>query len=82
MIKNILKTLSDTELISIAKQLSNVEINEQMIYAQIVSKSNENDTIEKMYSEMNSDKFRGTLPRLVAFELAIRLQENLVAKRT
>jgi hypothetical protein len=76
MIKNILKTLSDTELMSIAEQLSNVEINEQMIYRQIVSKSNVNDTIEKMYYEMNSDGIRGTLPRLVAVELSSRLREK------
>lgn len=74
MIKNILRTLSDVEIMSIAEQLSNEDINEQMVYRQIVSKSNCNDTLEKMYSEMNSDNFRGTLPRFVALELANRLK--------
>jgi hypothetical protein len=74
MIKNILKTLSDVEIMSVAEQLANEEVNEQMVYRQIVSKSNCNDTLEKMYSEMNSDNFRGTLPRFVALELSNRLR--------
>jgi hypothetical protein len=80
MIKDILITLSDTELIVIAEQLSNTQINEQMIYRQIVSKSNINSSIEDIYDEMNSDRFRGTLPRFVAFELSKRLREKNMLK--
>jgi hypothetical protein len=79
MIKEILNTLSDTEIMSIAEQLSNEEISEQMIYKQIISKSNNNNTLDEMFNEMNSDKFRGTLPRLVAVDLAIRLRKKILA---
>ena len=37
MITTILKTLSDTELIAIANQLSNPDLNEQLLYRQIIS---------------------------------------------
>lgn len=74
MIKEILKTLSDTEIMVIADQLADPSLNEKMVYNQIVAKSNKGDKIESMYSEMNSDSFRGTLPRLVAAELSKRLR--------
>jgi hypothetical protein len=74
MIKEILKTLSDTEIMVIADQLSNPSLNEKMIYNQLIAKSNKGDKIDGMYSEMNSDSFRGTLPRLVASELSKRLR--------
>jgi hypothetical protein len=72
MITEILKTLSDGELVAITKQLNNPDINEQLVYKQLVSKGNNDELIEDMYDEMNSDSFRGTLPRLVALELSNR----------
>ena len=75
MIKIILETLSDVEIMAIAEQLANENIDEQLIYRQILSKSNcSDDTLQIMYSEMNSDTFRGTLPRFVALELSRRLR--------
>lgn len=78
MITTILKTLSDTELIAIANQLSNPDLNEQLLYRQIIAKGNEGETVNEMFEEMNSDKFRGTLPRLVALELSDRYKKVLV----
>ena len=77
MITTILKTLSDTELIAIANQLSNPGLNEQLIYLQIIAKGNKGETLNEMFEEMNSDKFRGTLPRLVALELSDRYKKLL-----
>ena len=80
VIKGILKTLSDGELMEIAKQLANETVNEQMIYKQLINKGNKNENITQMYDEMNSDKLRGTLPRLVALELAKRYKELILSK--
>lgn len=75
MITEILKTLSDGELMAIAEQMSNSELDEQLLYRQIVSKGNEGETVEEMFEEMTSDSFRGTLPRLIALELSNRLRK-------
>lgn len=72
VIKEILKTLSDTEILAIAKQLSNPEVDEQLVYRQLIAKGNKSETLDEMYDEMNSDNFRGTLPRMVAAELSER----------
>lgn len=80
IIKGILKTLSDGELIAITKQLATEEVNEQMVYKQLIGKANNDERICDMYDEMNSDNLRGTLPRLVALELANRYKELIVSK--
>lgn len=80
VIKGILETLSDGELIAIAKQLATEEVNEQMVYKQLIGKGNKDERICDMYEEMNSDNLRGTLPRLVALELANRYKEIIVSK--
>lgn len=77
MITSILKTLSDTELMAVADQLSNPTLDEQLIYRQIVAKGNKCETVNDMFEEMNSDSFRGTLPRLVAVELSNRYKRAL-----
>ncbi len=74
MISTILKTLSDTELIAVANQLANPNLDEQLLYRQIVSKGNKGETTDEMFNELNSDNFRGTLPRLVAVELSTRFK--------
>jgi hypothetical protein len=75
MIKEILETLSDGELMVIAQELADPNIDEQMVYLQITGKGNDGEMIDEMYDEMNSDSFRGTLPRLVAVELAKRYKQ-------
>lgn len=82
VIKGILKTLSDGELMAIAKQLADETVNEQMVYNQLINKGNKNEKITQMYDEMNSDNLRGTLPRMVALELANRYKELIVSKGT
>lgn len=77
MISNILQSLSDTEIMAIAEQLANEDSNEQMVYKQLVTKGNNNEKLEKMYQEMNSDDLRGTLPRMVALELSNRYRSLL-----
>jgi hypothetical protein len=80
VISEILKTLSDGELMAIANQLADETVNEQMVYNQLINKGNKNETIAEMYSEMNSDKLRGTLPRKVALELSNRYKELILSK--
>jgi hypothetical protein len=80
VISEILKTLSDGELMAIANQLADETVNEQMVYNQLISKGNRNETLCEMYNEMNSDKLRGTLPRKVALELSNRYKELIVSK--
>lgn len=80
MITKILKTLSDGELMAIAEQLSNPECDEQLLYRQITSKGNEGETVNEMIEEMVSDDFRGTLPRLIAVELSIRLKNEIMSR--
>lgn len=77
MITEILKTLSDGELMAVAEQLSNPNLDEQLLYRQIVGKGNNGETVDEMFEEMNSDNFRGTLPRLIAVELASRYKSTL-----
>jgi hypothetical protein len=80
IIKNILKTLSDGEIMAIANQLADVTVNEQMVYKQLIAKGNRCETVEEMYKEMNSDNVRGTLPRLVALELSNRYRSLIMEK--
>jgi hypothetical protein len=80
VISEILKTLSDGELMAIANQLADETVNEQMVYNQLINKGNKNETIAEMYSEMNSDKLRGTLPRKVALELSNRYKDLILSK--
>lgn len=75
MITEILKTLSDGELMAIADQLADPTLDEQLIYRQVTAKGNLNENLCDIYKEMNSDSFRGTLPRLVALELSNRYRE-------
>jgi hypothetical protein len=75
MIKEILKTLSDTEIMAVAEQLCNEEVNEQQVYKQLVAKGNDGETLQQLFNEVNSDTFRGTLPRLVAMEISNRYRE-------
>lgn len=77
MITEILKTLSDGELMAIAEQLANPNLDEQLLYRQVVAKGNKGETVDEMFEEMNSDNFRGTLPRLIAVELASRYKSTL-----
>jgi hypothetical protein len=72
MISNILKSLSDTEIMAIAEQLSNENCDDQMVYKQLIAKGNNGESLVQMYNEMNSDYLRGTLPRKVAFEISNR----------
>ena len=72
MISDILRTLSDGELMVIADELLNPELDEQLLYRQITSKGNKGETVSDIETEINSDEFRGTLPRLIAIELASR----------
>lgn len=78
MIPNIIVTLSDTELMAIAEQLYNPNVNEQSVYKQIVGKGNNNESIDELFDEMNSDNFRGTLPRVIALELSNRYRKLLL----
>jgi hypothetical protein len=80
MIKGILQTLSDGELMAIAEQLANPKVDEQLLYRQIISKGNKGETVEEMFEEMNSDNFRGTLPRLIALEIAVRYKTHLLSR--
>jgi hypothetical protein len=73
MIQDILKTLSDTELMAISKQLCDVRVDESLIWAQLVAKSNNGDRLCDLIKEAKHDDFRGTLPRLVSLELSERL---------
>jgi hypothetical protein len=77
MISNILKSLSDTEIMAIAEQLATENTNEQMVYNQLIAKGNNNENLEEIYQEMNSDNFRGTLPRMVALEVSNRYRRLL-----
>lgn len=72
MIDDILKTLSDTELMVIADELLNTEVDEISLYKMIAKKGNKGETIKDIVGEVKSDKFRGTLPRAIAIELASR----------
>lgn len=73
MIQDILKTLSDTELMAISKQLGDIRIDESLIWAQLVAKDNKGQTLCDIINQAKFDSFRGTLPRLVALELSKRL---------
>lgn len=73
MIQSILETLSDTELMAISKQLGDIRIDENLIWAQLVAKANQSQTLCDVINQAKFDSFRGTLPRLVALELSQRL---------
>jgi hypothetical protein len=65
MIKEILKTLSDTEIVVIANEINNPDISNLSIYKQLMGKENDGDVID-------SDDF-DKLPSSIINELAIRL---------
>lgn len=79
MIQDILETLSDTEIMAIADQMYEVNVDEKKLYKQIVGKGNEGKDLDDLYNQMNSDSFRGTLPRLVSVELSSRYRKLLKA---
>jgi len=68
MLKDILHSLSDTELIVISNEIINPAISNFSIYNQLISKSNDDTTI-------NTDDFT-KLPNLVINELANRLLDS------
>lgn len=67
MIKDILKTLSDTELTAVAYELNNPKISNEQIFRQLIAKSNDETTIKTSTEELVCE---------VAFELANRLLER------
>lgn len=79
MIQDILETLSDTEIMAIADQMYEVNVDEKKLYKQIVGKGNQGKDLDDLYNQMNSDSFRGTLPRLVSVELSSRYRKLLKA---
>jgi hypothetical protein len=81
MIKEILETLSDGELMVITQELANPNVDEQVVYHQITNKGNSGEIVSQMYDEMNSDTFRGTLPRLVSVELAKRYKKLIESSK-
>ncbi len=73
MLKSILSTLSDSELISIAEEVNNSEVSKDSIIAQLKSKSNTQDGSDSVSVQIEQ------LPILVCLELSIRLKNaNLV----
>ena len=38
------------------------------------------ETVNEMIDEMVSDNFRGTLPRLIAVELSVRLKNEIMSR--
>lgn len=69
MIKDILTTLSDTELAAISQEINNPSVTNLSIYKQLMGKSNDDDIID---TEDFDD-----LPKLVANELVNRLLTSL-----
>lgn len=67
MIKNIIKTLSDTELVAISQEIVNPSIPNITIYRQLMAKRNIND-------DFNDSDFN-ELSSIVIGELAERLLE-------
>jgi len=72
MIQDILKSLSDTEIMAIAKELDNPMIPNQTILKQLMAKSNSQNP-ERMVEELTSPDI---LPIKVAVELSDRLRER------
>lgn len=66
MIKNIIKTLSDTELISISKEIIDPTIQNITIYRQLESKRNDDITSDNDFNDLES---------IVISELSTRLLE-------
>ena len=76
MIKDILKTLSDTELTTVAYELNNPKISNKQIFKQLVAKSN-GETIA--FTKWSKGYLKSSTEELVcevAFELANRLLER------
>ena len=71
MFKCVLKSLSDTELVSIAKEVSNPEIKINSITSQLVAKSNSPVVIAG-----KSNVVRNILTSEVLAELSFRLLES------
>lgn len=72
MFKSILKSLSDTELVSVALEITNHNIKVEKIAAQLSSKSNHPIFIV----EKTSDEIRSTLNSEIISELSSRILRN------
>lgn len=68
MIKDILKTLSDTEVVAIAKEVINPAVPNITIYRQLMAKENDGDVID-------TNDFTN-LPSSIINELVVRLLER------
>ena len=68
MLTDILKTLSDTELVAISQEITNPAVPNISIYKQLVAKENDGESIDV-------NDFTN-LPNLVITELSIRLLES------
>lgn len=71
-IPQILKTLSDTELIVLAEEVNNPDISNLDILEQLFSKANYNFNKSDLYSEIVN-----RLSENLCFELSKRLRESL-----
>lgn len=71
-IPQILKTLSDTELIVLAEEVNNPDISNMDILEQLFSKANYNFNKSDLYSEIVN-----SLSENLCFELSKRLRESL-----
>jgi hypothetical protein len=71
-IPQILKTLSDTELIVLAEEVNNPDISNVDILEQLFSKANYNFNKSDLYSEIVN-----SLSENLCFELSKRLRESL-----
>lgn len=80
MIKEILKTLSETELMAISRQLDNPSIDEVSVYRQLASKSNHPTILVEAIFNSYSGNLRGVISRLVSSELADRYRVVLSRK--
>lgn len=72
MIRDILKTLSDTEVVAIAKEVINPAVPNLTIYNQLMGKNNSNYVIDT--------KDFNDLPSAIINELTVRLLERDKAK--
>lgn len=71
-VPQILKTLSDTELIVLAEEVNNPEIQNLAILEQLFNKANYNFNKADLYNEIVQN-----LPQELCLELSVRLKESL-----
>lgn len=65
--KEILRTLSDTELIALASEVNNPNISNEMILGQLMGKSN----------DLNNDpNLLHRFPEMLSYELSLRLRSS------